>query len=316
MIGNRELALAKKGLRVVNCARGGIINEEALYEAVQSGVVAAAALDVLKDEPKLVSPLLDCDKVIFTPHLGADTFEAQDNVGATVAREVLSALEGGIVPNAVNMPSMGTDDLDGIYPYLTLAEKLGNLYYGLSKAPIKQVQVQFGGEVASYNGNTIVLALLKGLFEPIMTGRVNYVNAGIVAEERGVEIAVLSPDMVGKYNNILRVKVVGQDGKEHRFAGLVAGKDNPRIVEINGFPLDISPVGNMLIMLNNDQPGTIGKVGTVLGDDGVNIIAMQYGSADDKALMVLSIDREINEDQVQRLRAIDGIFKASFVKLL
>ncbi len=315
MIGKRELALAKKGLRVVNCARGGIIDEEALYEAVQSGIVAAAAIDVLKDEPNLTSPLLDCEKVIFTPHLGADTFEAQDNVGATVAREVLAALAGGMVPNAVNLPSMGTDDLDGMYPYLNLAERLGNLYYGLSKAPIKQVQVQFGGEAASYNSNTIVLALLKGLFEPVMTGRVNYVNAGIVAEERGVEIAILTPDVAGKYNNILRVKVLSQDGKEHSFAGLVAGKDNLRIVEINGYPLDISPTSNMLIMLNDDQPGMIGKVGTILGNEGINIIAMQYGSSCDKALMVLSIDGEIDEAQVDQLRAIDGIFKASFVKL-
>lgn len=315
MVGKNEFALAKKGILVVNCARGGIIEEQALYEAVQAGIVTAAAIDVLKDEPKLISPLLDCENVIFTPHLGADTYEAQDNVGATVAREVLSALEGGVVPNAVNMPSMGTDNLDGIYPYLQLAEKLGNLYYGLSKSAIKQVNVQFGGEAAAFNSTTIVLALLKGLFEPVMMGRVNYVNAGVVAEERGVETAVLSPDNEEKYNNILRVTVYSQDGKEHRFAGLVSGKDSPRIVEINGYPLDILPASNMMILLNHDRPGLIGKVGTVLGGYGVNITTMQYGSLEDKALMVLSLDREVGDEQLEKLREIDGILKASFVQL-
>ncbi|MEG2658373.1 MAG: phosphoglycerate dehydrogenase [Clostridiales bacterium] len=314
MVERDMFAMAKDGLRVVNCARGGLYDEDALYEALESGKVATAAIDVLKDEPNLTSPLLKNDRVIFTPHLGADTFEAQENVGITVAQEVINVLAGNIVPNAVNLPTLGPDEMEGLFDYLKLGDRLGNLYYGIWKDPIESLQISFEGDAAQFNTNTITLAVLKGVFEPVMSGRVNYVNAGVIAEEEGIAIACVKKEGNSHFNNLLKVKIKGKE--EHVFAGMVAGDDEVRINRIDNYFFDIKPTENMLFIINEDKPGRIGQVGDVIGDLGVNIGAMQCApDSDGKAMIILSIDRELSETDLAKFTDVEGILKAKFVKI-
>ncbi len=315
MVEKNILNLAKDGLRVVNCARGGLYNEDDLYEALQSGKVASAAIDVLKDEPNLTSPLLQSDRVVFTPHLGADTFEAQDNVGICVAEEVINVLSGNIVPNAVNLPTVGPDEMEGLFDYLKLGERLGNLYYGIWKDPVESVQVTFGGEAVNFNTKTITLAVLKGIFEPAMAGRVNYVNAGVIAEEEGIALATVMKQDDNRFKNLLKVKIKGQK-EEHTFAGMVAGHDEVRINRVDNFFFDIKPTENMIFIINEDKPGRIGQVGAIIGDLGINIGAMQCAPDNEgNAMIILSVDRELSEAELEKFTAVPGILKAKFVKI-
>jgi D-3-phosphoglycerate dehydrogenase len=316
LIGKEELAAAKDGLRVVNCARGGLIDEDALYEALESGKVASAAIDVLKDEPNLTTPLLDNDKVIFTPHLGADTYEAQKNVGIAVAQEVIDVLDGKMVPNAVNLPTLGDTEMEGLFDYLKLGERLGNLYYGIFQDPIESMQITFSGEAAEFDKKTITLAVLKGIFEPVMSGRVNYVNAGVIAEEEGIAIATVENEGEIRFNNLIKVKINGHNGS-HTFAGMVTGENEVRINRIDHYFFDIKPTKNMIFIVNEDKPGRIGEVGAVAGNLGLNIGAMQCAPDDSKAkaMIILSVDRELTEDEVKKFTDIDGILMAKYVKV-
>lgn len=315
MVDTDMFALAKPGLRVVNCARGGLYDEESLYEALTNGQVATAAIDVLKDEPNLTSPLLKLDNVVFTPHLGADTVEAQENVGLTVAQEVISVLQGNIVADAVNLPTLGPDEMEGLYDYLKLGERLGNLYFGIWKEPVESVQITFEGAAAEFNEKTVTLAVLKGLFEPAMSGRVNYVNAGVIAEEQGIAIATVKKEDNARFNNLLKIKIKGKK-ETHVFAGMVAGENEVRINRVDNFFFDIKPTENMIFIINEDKPGRIGEVGDIIGNLGINIGAMQCApDADGRAMIILSVDRQISEKELAKFLEIPGILKARFVKV-
>lgn len=316
MISTEQLSIAKKGVRVVNCARGGIIDEVALAEALKQGIVASAALDVLVDEPNTTSPLLDFDNVIVTPHLGADTIEAQDNVSVTVAQEVLSALRGDMVPNAVNLPALRHHELEVLKPYLRLGETLGKLYHQLEREPVSKIEITYSGEVTGLKMSVITLAVLKGLFEPILKERVNYVNASFIAEQRGISITESTESEIKNYTSLVKLKVTAED-KLYTFTGTLFGKEEIRIVEVCGYEFDINPSACLLVVENMDKPGIIGQIGTLLGASKINITAMQYSRNLEtrQAMMILSIDAQISKEVLGLIRSIDGVIAARIVKL-
>ncbi len=316
MIGAEEFKVAKKGVRLVNCARGGIIEEEALAQALKEGIVASAALDVLVNEPNTTSPLLDFKNTVITPHLGADTVEAQENVGLTIAHEVLSALKGEMVPNAVNLPTIQKYELDTLKPYLSLGETLGKLYHQLQKSAVKGVEVIYSGEVAKAETSVITLAILKGLFEPVLKERVNYVNAGLIAENRGIAVVEGKKNEVENYLNQIQVNIITKEGS-FTLAGTVFGKGEPRIVEVNGYQFDLIPTPYMLVAENIDKPGMIGQMGTILGVSKVNIATMQVSrnQMGGKAMMILAVDSEVAQDSIKMLCNVEGILNVMMVKI-
>lgn len=316
IIGKEEFKVAKKGLIVVNCARAGIVNEEALAEALRNKTVARAGIDVPQGEPEVNSILFEFDNVVITPHAGADTVEAQDNVGLTIAQEVVSALRGEIVPNAVNLPTIQTNELNNLKPYLALAETLGKMYYQLEKEAVEKVEVIYRGEVAALDTSVVSLALLKGLFEPVLKERVNYVNASLTAKSRGVVVTESKESEIENYMTLIQLKVSSK-GKVFSISGTIFGKSEPRIVEINGYELDVNPAPFMIVAENVDKPGVVGQMGTLLGCSKVNIATMQLGRnfADNRALMVLNVDSDVPKETLELLTGIEGITKVRFVKL-
>ncbi len=315
ILGAAEFAKCKKGVRVVNCARGGLYNEQDLAEAIEKGIVASAGIDVLVDEPKPISPLIDLEQCVLTPHLGADTTEAQDNVGIAVAEEVISALKGDMVPNAVNLPTLHPQDLEEMLDYLHLGEALGKLYYQLDKDPIEKIEVLYQGEVAEMETQMITRAILKGVFEPILKERVNYVNAELAAEGRGVDI--VESKMAGeKKHNLITVNIYVKN-RLFTVSGTVFAAGNIRITEINGFEFDLTPAPFMLVARNQDKPGMIGQIGTLLGAGHVNIATMQVSrnQKDGCAMMFMTIDNEVNKETLNLLQGLDGIKKVNLIKL-
>ena len=314
MIGKEQFKLAKKGLRVVNCARGGIIDEQALIEALKANIVASAGIDVLVDEPNPISPLLDFDNVIVTPHIGADTVEAQDNVGITVAQEVLSALKGEMVPNAVNLPTIPAQDLEVLKAYLKLGETLGKLYYQLEKAAVEKIEIVYSGEVVALETSVITLAILKGIFEPILKEKVNYVNASVIANSRGVVVTESKESILDNYLTLIKIKISSQN-KEFTISGTVFGKGELRIVEVDGYEFDVNPTPYMLVVENIDKPGVVGQIGTLLGVSRVNIATMQLGRnfENNRAMMVLAIDSEVSKETLQFISGVEGIVKVRLV---
>lgn len=316
MIGAEQLKMAKPGVRLVNCARGGIIDEEALAKALQEGVVGGAGIDVLLGEPHPDSPLLHCCHTVVTPHLGADTVEAQDNVGVTIAREVINALRGEMVPNAVNLPALQRQELEVVLPYLTLGEVLGKLYHQLEKDPVEKVEIIYKGEVSKVETSIVTLAVLKGLFEPVLKERVNYVNARLLAESRGIVVSETKAGEVGSYVSLIQVKVLAKD-KAYTFAGSVFGKGGVRIVEVCGFEFEIAPSPYMLVVENIDRPGMIGQIGTLLGASNVNIATMQVSRnvREQQMMMLLTVDSEVSKEVLGLMRNIEGVYSARIVKL-
>ena len=316
IIGREEFKVAKKGLVVINCARAGIVNEEALAEALKEKTVVRAGIDVPEGEPQATSILLDYENVIITPHAGADTLEAQDNVGITIAKEVVSALRGEMVPNAVNLPTLHTQQLDVVKTYLRLGETLGKMYYQLEKEAVERIEIMYRGEVANLDTPVITLAILKGLFEPVLKERVNYVNANVIANSRGVTVTESRELASNNYLTLITVKVISKN-MEFTISGTVFGKGEMRIVEINGYEFEVNPMPYMLVAENIDKPGVVGQIGTLLGVGKVNIATMQLGrkATDQRAMMVLTVDSEIAKETLQFLGGVEGIIRTRFVKL-
>lgn len=314
MINADAIAKMKDGVRIINCARGGIVDEEALYEGLKTGKVAGAALDVFEKEPNTESPLYEFENFIATPHLGASTVEAQINVAVDVAQEIADYLQGNMVKNAVNIPSLSPKILAKIRPFLDLAEKLGRFHAQLLNGRIKRVEVIYGGDVAKYEVNPITTMLLKGLLDPILQEKVNFVNAFVVARNRGIEVTQTTQDQSQNYSNIVTVKVI-TDQSERTLSGTLFLGNDPRIVNIDGFRIDAVPQGHMLVIPHNDQPGMIGIVGTVLGKHKINIGGMQVGRQQQGgvAVMVLSVDTLICDETLKEIAAIDGLLDVKLV---
>ena len=274
---NREtFKLCKKGVRIVNCARGGIVDELALAEAIQSGQVAGAAFDVFVTEPPAADhPLLKLPQFICTPHLGAVTDEAQENVAVEVAKQAIDALNGHAFRNAVNLPNLDPDTLKGLKPWLGLSEKIGMLYTQLFEGSIKKVEIRYGGDPTRFKTTSLTMAMLQGLLKRICGGSVNFVSAPSIAKERGITVSEGNSTDTGNFASFIDVEVMM--GKQvHRIVGTLFN-DQPRIVQIDEFMIDVVPEGWVLFVKNDDLPGVVGTIGTVLGKNGVNIAEMSLG---------------------------------------
>ena len=319
LIGRRELALCKKGVRIVNVARGGMIDEGALYDAIVSGHVAGAALDVQEVEPNFnkapeeqdyENKLLELDQVIFTPHLGASTKEANLNCSLGVAKQVEAVLNGELV-SAVNMPHI-SGDLNELKPFISLGVKMGGIYLHAVKLRIKKIEIIYSGDLVNVDTKPITLSVVKGLLATIMNSDVNYVNAMMKLDEMGIELVEGKSSTLDKYTNLINVKIERKD-RTLSVAGTVFARDSIRIVDFFGYQLDFEPTQYVIALQNMDVPGIIGKVGTLLGENNINIAAMQWSrnSKDGKAVSFVSVDSDICDDILDKLRSIDGILKAS-----
>lgn len=316
LISKKTIQGMKKGVRIINCARGGIIDEADLLEAIKDGKVAGAALDVFEKEPPGDSPLLTLDNVICTPHLGAATEEAQENVAIAVAEQVVDYLVNGVIRNAVNFPSVPADQVLRLHPYLTLAERMGTFAAQVFEGAVTEITIEYKGEASTLNTAPVNIALLKGFLTPILEETVNFVNAPVIARERGIAVKEIKNADGGDYQSmiLLRVKI---NGKENYLAGTLLGRMDPRIVKINHFPVEIAPEGNMLFMYNNDKPGVIGNIGSYLGKYSINIARMHFGreSAGGMAISVVNIDTPLTSAQLEDIKKMPNILSVRVVSL-
>lgn len=324
MVGEEQLKLCKKGVKIVNAARGGLINEKALYDAIKSGQVYGAGIDVLDPEPgydkkpedqTYKNPLLELPQVIITPHLGASTQEANYNVGTAITQLVSDALKGEMVA-AVNMPPLKPGDLKNLKPYIDLAEMLGKIYYQVEKETVQKIEVVFCGDLADKETKVMSLSVLKGFLSPVVEERVNYVNAELIAESMGIEIIESHSSHLDKYTNLITVKFVTKT-REMAISGTVFAKEELRIADFFGYQLDFEPAPYVIAIHCIDKPGIIGRVGTLLGANGLNIAAMQWSrkGQGDRAVSFVSVDGEVSDAVLSQLRQSEGILKASMVRL-
>lgn len=309
-------ARMKDGVRVVNCARGGIIDEAALIAALDSGKVAGAALDVFEEEPLLPShPLLAQPNVVVTPHLGASTIEAQVNVAIDVAEEVCRVLSGQSFRNAVNLPAMSSEQRDYLEPYLNLGEKLGLFAAQWLAGDISDIEISYGGGLAQTNVSFVTRTILKGLLGYRYGEEVNYVNALMLAEQAGIRVRELKDSKGRVFTNLVTL-AANSKAKTHRVAGTLYNGFGGRIVEIDGYAVDVAPEGKVLMLSHLDKPGIIGRIGTLLGNADVNIATMQVGrkASGGEAIMLLGVDKVVPDSvmeqigamaEVQQVRAID-----------
>lgn len=316
LIGSKEFKLMKDGVRLINCARGGIIDEKALYEAMKSGKVAGAALDVYEEEPPGKSPLMELDNLVTTPHIGAATEEAQRNVAIEIAHQVVDALKGGTLRNAVNVPSIEPEVYEKIKPYLGLAERLGCLQSQLLKGRLLTVRVRYSGEIITYDLVPLTTAILKGLLEPVLKEAINYVNAPVIAKERDIRVVETKSDALEDFASLIFLEVESTQAKGS-VAGTLFSRRDPRIVRLDDFHVDAVPLGYMLIASHEDKPGIIGKLGTILGNEGINIAAMTLGRKDKggSELTVLNLDSSVPERVLKEIEEIKEILQVRLAKL-
>ncbi len=294
----------------VDCARGGVCDEDALYEALRNGEIAGAALDVFANEPTTVEncPLLELDNFICTPHLGASTSEAQENVAVAIAEQVADYLIKGSVTNAINVPSVSDDVLAQLGPYIILGEMLGSMHMQMVRGGVEEVSLEYGGTLADQDFSSVTVAFLKGLFTPILKDAVNYVNAPIIARDRGIKVIESRTDQADDFTNSLSIKVK-TDAGENVLVGTVFGKNEPRLVRLNNFRLEALPSGPMLLVFNNDVPGVIGALGTTLGAAGVNISTMTVGREEKSCqnIILIGTDQMITREIVDNVLALEHI---------
>ena len=317
LIGPKEFARMKDGVRLINCARGGVISEAALVEAVRSGKVAGAALDVFEQEPLPGDhPLLGVEQIILTPHLAASTEEAQAAVSLAIAKQVADVLVRGVVTNAVNVPSVDPETLRELRPYLTLAEKLGSLVAQLAEGRMQQVQIDYAGEVAALATQPLTVTFLKGLLRAILGENVTDVNAPYLARSRGLKVIETTTSETEDYASLVSAGLRTDKG-EWQVAGTLFHKREPRIVRIDGYRLEAVPSGWMLVFSNLDVPGVIGRIGTLCGRHKINIAGMQLGRErrGGRAVAILNVDDPIAEPVLEEIRALPDIVSAKLVKL-
>jgi len=315
LIGERELSLMKEGARLVNTARGGIVDEMALAGALGSGRLAGAALDVFENEPVTEHALFGLPNVIVTPHLGAATREAQDKAGIAIAEMVRLALRGEFVPYAVNVAAAEVPEQ--ARPFLALTERLGRVLTGLTEAPIRSIAVEYLGKVAELDTRILTLAALKGALSDVVHEPVSYVNAPTIAKERGLEVSERRTVESHDYVNLVLLKAETETGEVSVGGTIVGKRDAERLVRIYDFDLDMAPAEHMAFFLYEDRAGVIGTVGTVLGEAGVNIASMEVGrkEAGGLALMGLTVDSPIPEDVIARIVQTVGMKSARSIAL-
>jgi D-3-phosphoglycerate dehydrogenase len=318
LVNAKSIATMKDGVRIINCARGGIIDEKALYDAIKSGKVAGAALDVFETEPPLESPLLTLDQVIVTPHLGASTVEAQQNVAISVARQCIEVLNGGAAKYVVNAPMVPPEQAEVLEPYAQLAEKMGRFAIQIAPGRLESVECIYGGDLSSYAASMkfVTRLALKGLLDPILQQPVNIVNAEFMAKERGITISETVTQESHGFKNLITIRI-RTDKTEETVSGTVFFKGRSRIVAVGGYTMDMIPEGYVIVSRHLDKPGVIGRASTILGKCNINIAGMQVGRINpgEQAIMVLNVDSEVPEDVMDEIRSMPGIFTATFAKI-
>jgi D-3-phosphoglycerate dehydrogenase len=318
LIGAAAFAKMKPGVRIINCARGGIVDEQALYDAIKSDKVVGAALDVFVEEPPPAgNPLLGLDEVICTPHLGAATDEAQTNVAIAIAHQIVNYLTQGVIQDAVNVPSISAELRAVLEPYLVLGEKLGRLQAQLLDAVPREVAIEYAGDVASHDVKPLTMTILHGLLaRALLTSTVNYVNAPAVARERGIKVVESRTSQIKGFSNMVTVKVTTAKGTSSA-AGVVFGRSVIRIVRINDFFLDSDPEGYILMLNNRDVPGVVGGVGTILAESKINIARLELGREriGGMAISLIHVDEPVPDDVLNRLRTLPNIVTAQLIEL-
>ena len=318
MLDARRLAICKKGVRIVNCARGGLIDEAALAEALKSGQVAAAALDVYEVEPPPADfPLRDLDNIVFTPHLGASTAEAQENVGIEIAAAIRAALLDGEIRNAVNMPSMDAKTAVVVRPYLALGDKLGRFAAQLAPKRNDRIVITYGGKAAEMPMEAISRAILTGFLKHVGGEEVNIVNCRSMTVSLGLDVQEIRSSEQTDFNEWLHVAVFSGDKKISIGGTFFGAKNDPRIVRLNGRPVEVTPSGAVLLLENDDVPGIVGKVGTILGTHGVNIASMSLSrnEAGGRALTLLNLDSAPSDTTLEELLTHPPITSAKVINL-
>jgi len=320
IVGASAFSKMKRGVRVINCARGGLVDERALLAAIKEGIVAGAALDVFEQEPPPADhPLLALDEVIVTPHLGASTTEAQEGVALTVAEQMRDYLLTGALRGAVNVPALGAQELNALQPYIALAESLGRFQAQLVDEAMREVRLEYAGEVAELDAAPVTRAFLAGLLRDV-SARVNVVNAFLIAEERGISVTASYKRAGSDFDPAICTGVVTIGG-EQRVAGTLfrsggSGSDG-RITEINGFRIEAIPHGHMLVTCNTDVPGVIGRIGSILGEHNVNISRFHLGRRErgGEAMAVIETDAALRNETLEELRSFDPVISARQIEL-
>jgi D-3-phosphoglycerate dehydrogenase len=315
ILDDEQFALMKDGVRIINCARGGIISEEALARALESGKVAGAAFDVFINEPPFDSPLMNFDNVILTPHLGASTEEAQVNVAVDIAHEVISVLQGGPARNAINIPSVKPEAMAVLAPYIRLAEIMGKIAGQLMDGSYEKVEIGYNGEISGKDTRPLTVSALKGLLEMALGAGVNYVNAPALAKSRKIAVVESKSESAEEYSSTISIRVIrGEDVK--LVAGTVVG-DEPKIVAVDGDRVDIFPAGRMIFAKHINRPNVIGPCCIVLGKNDINISGMQVGRVEvgGTTMMALNVDGDVPDDILDELRQVSGIIDAKLVVL-
>lgn len=318
LVNRKTIALMKDGVRLINCARGGIINEKDLYDAIVSGKVAGAALDVYEEEPPKDSPILTLDEVITTPHLGASTVEAQLNVAVSVAKQCIEVLKGGSAKFVVNAPMVSPDQQERIDPYVRLVKKMGSLLIQLIEGRIESVEIEYGGKAADFGRNSryITRMALKGILDPILQTPVNIVNAEIAAKERGIRVSESISDKSEGFTNIITM-TIKTDKMSESVSGNVSSPEKLRIVKIGEYMTDMTPGGDVVISRHHDVPGVIGQFATIIGKYGVNIAGMQVGRnrPGEEAIMVLNVDSMVPQEAMDQIVKIEGVYTAKYAHI-
>lgn len=316
MIGEKEFKKMKKDAIILNVARGGIIDEESLFNALKNGQIKKAALDVFKNEPPFQSDLLELQNIVMTPHLGAATIEAQQNVAASIANQVIDSLEGKPVRNALNLPDLPPSEMERLRPYIDLSEKLGSILAQRTKSIVDEIEITFSGEISEKNTEPLRNGVIKGIFNKILQEPVNFVKAPALAKERNIKIVERKTEAIEDFTSLIKVKA-SNSGEAISISGAIFGKDEKRLVELKGYRFNTKIDEKMLFTKHTDSPGVVGEVGELLGNNGINIGSMQVGrkKEENKAMMVLSIDQELSKETMEKVREIEEIDEADYIKI-
>jgi D-3-phosphoglycerate dehydrogenase (EC 1.1.1.95) len=314
IIDAEEFALMKSNARIINCARGGIINEEALADALNSNKIAGAAIDVFVNEPPFDSPLIDCKTLIATPHLGASTEEAQINVAVSVAEEVVSVLNGGTAKSAINIPSVKPEIMTMLAPYIQLAETMSNACAQLLGKNYEKIEISYNGDIAQKDTRPVTVAALKGMLQVALGSAVNYVNAGSLAKSRKVGVVESKSETTEEFSSTIKVEITMGEEKASIVGTVIGGKG--KVIKIDGEHVDMIPSGYMIVAKHINKPNVIGPCCILLGKNNINISGMQVGRAEigGTTIMALNVDSEVPEEILKEMRSVEGIIDAKLIK--
>ncbi|MCL2798944.1 MAG: phosphoglycerate dehydrogenase [Endomicrobia bacterium] len=316
MINSANIAKMKDGVRIVNCARGAIINDKDLAEAVKSGKVAGAALDVFVKEPPEDWSLIETENIIATPHLAASTEEAQVKIAIEMSEVIIDFFTKGLIRNAVNVPTVDWETYKQMKPYIDLSGKIGSFAGQITEGAIKDVEIRYFGNIADYNVSPLTISFLEGVLCRILDIKVNSVNVPLIAKERGIKVKEIKDNAAEDYTGLISANIV-TDKAEIAVSATLFGDKNAKIVKINGLNVDVAPEGGKMLIVNDDKPGVVGKVGVALGDSGINIAGMNVGrkNAGGEALTIIEVDSEVPAATTEKILKIPGIKKAKYIAL-